>query len=64
MSFGDATVSGLRKWLAEERTKGSELLAGGRCSDFSEYRYSVGYIKALDDTAAVIEQIQADLMKG
>ncbi len=64
MSFGDATISGLRKWLAEERPKATELLAGGRCADFSEYRYSVGYIKALDDVAAIIEQIQADLMKG
>lgn len=64
MSLGDATVSGLRKWLSEERVKCSELLAGGRCSEFSEYRYSVGYIKALDDTATVIDQIQDELMKG
>ena len=64
MSLGDATVSGLRKWLLEERVKCSELLAGGRCAEFSEYRYSVGYIKALDDTATVIDQIQDDLMKG
>lgn len=64
MSLGDATVSGLRKWISEERGKCSELLAGGRCAEFSEYRYSVGYIKALDDTATVIDQIQDDLMKG
>ncbi len=64
MSLGDATVSGLRKWIAEERVKCSELLAGGRCSEFSEYRYSVGYIKALDDVMVVLDQTQADLMKG
>lgn len=64
MSLGDATISAIRKWLGEERAKSTELLAGGRCSEFSEYRYSVGYIKALDDVNTIIDQIQTDLMKG
>ena len=64
MSLDDATVAGLRKWIVEERVKCSELLAGGRCAEFSEYRYSVGYIKALDDMMVVMDQTQADLMKG
>ena len=64
MSLGDATVAGLRKWIAEEREKSTGRLARGEIADFSEFRYSVGYIRALDDTATVIDQIQDDLMKG
>ena len=64
MSLGDATVAGLRKWIAADRLNSLELLGGGRCADFSEYRYSVGYIQALDNVIKVLEETQADLMKG
>jgi len=64
MSLGDATISGLRKWIAEERAKSAELIITGKCDDYSTYRYSAGYIKALDDAAVVLDQIQDDLMKG
>jgi len=64
MSFDAATVSHLRKWIAETRQQSTDLLAGGRCADFSEYRYSVGYITGLDDVVKLIDQIQADIQKG
>jgi hypothetical protein len=64
MSFDAATVSHLRKWIAEERSNSLELLGGGQILDFAAYRYSVGYIRALDDVIKVLEQIQTDLQKG
>ncbi len=64
MSYDKASISGLRKRVAELRGQSIDLLAGGRCADFSEYRYSVGYIQALDDVIKVLEEIQTDLQKG
>ncbi len=64
MSFDAVTVSHLRKRIAEVRLQSAEILAGGRCADFSEYRYSVGYITGLDDVVKLIDEIQTDLQKG
>lgn len=64
MSFDASTVALLRKLLAEKLDQSVGLVTGGRCADFSEYRYSVGYIQALNDVNTMIEQIQADLQKG
>ena len=64
MSLGDATVSGLRKLIAEKQEVSRSIMAEGQCSDFTMYRYSVGYYTALNDVITMIDQIQADLMKG
>lgn len=64
MSLDAATVAQLRKRIAAERQKSDDLVIAGRCSDFSEYRYSVGYIKALDDVITIMDQIQDELQKG
>lgn len=64
MSFDAVTLSHLRKWVADERANSLELLGGGQIIDFAAYRYSVGYIRALDDVIKVLEQIQTDLQKG
>ena len=64
MSFGDATISELRKLIAEKQERSRETMANGQCADFTLYRYSVGYYTALNDVVTMIDQIQADLMKG
>lgn len=64
MSFDASTVSALRKLIAEKRQVSVDLIITGRCEDFSHYRYSAGYIQALDDVNTMIEQIQADLQRG
>ncbi len=65
MSLGDATVSGLRKEIARARDEAKDQLAGGLgIEDFSRYRYSVGFIEALNQIDKAIDEIQADLMKG
>ena len=64
MSLGDATVSGLRKLIAEKQEESKNIMAGGQCVDFAMYRYSVGYYTALDHVNTMIDQLQADLMKG
>ncbi len=64
MSFDASTVAGIRKRIAAERQKSVDLVIAGRCADFSEYRYSVGYIKALDDVNVMTDEIQTDLQKG
>ena len=64
MSLDRSTIAGLRQWLAEERQKSADMIASGQCEDFSLYRYSAGYIKALDDVAVMISQISSDLQKG
>lgn len=64
MSFDAASVSQLRKWIAAERANSLELLGGGLVADFASYRYSAGYIRALDDVIKVLEQIQTDIQKG
>lgn len=65
MSLGDATISGLRKEIAKAREEAKEQLAGGLgIEDFSRYRYSVGFIEALNQIDRAIDQIQDDLMKG
>lgn len=64
MSFDAATVAQLRKKIAELRLQSTDLMAGGRCADFSEYRYSVGYVASLDDVVKLIDETQTDLQKG
>jgi hypothetical protein len=64
VSFDHASLTALRKWIADERSNSLELLGGGQILDFAAYRYSVGYIRALDDVIKVLEQIQTDLQKG
>jgi hypothetical protein len=64
MSFDAASLAHLRTWVAAERQNSLDLLGDGKAADFSEYRYSVGYIRALDDVIKVLEQIQVDLQKG
>lgn len=64
MSFDAATVSQLRKWIAEEQEKSKTTMANGQCADFTTYRYAVGYYTALNDVNTLIDQIQSDLQKG
>ena len=64
MSLGDATVAGLRKLIAEKQERSRDTMANGQCTDFTLYRYAVGYYTALNDVVTMIDQIQDDLMKG
>lgn len=64
MSFEQTVLSRLRHHIAVEREKAAGLLSAGAISDFSEYRYSVGYIKSLDDVIMLMDQITTDIQKG
>ncbi len=64
MSFDSATIAALRARISAERQKSIDIVMSGRCTDHSEYRYSVGYVKALDDVNTIIDEIISDLQKG
>ena len=64
MSALDSALSTqLQKKLVELRMKAVDLIAGGKCADFSEYRYSVGYLQALYDVDTVAKEIIEDMQK-
>lgn len=63
-SFDTALVGHVLKRIAEERLKAVEILAAGGCSDLPQYRFSVGYIKALDDVVTIAHETETDLQKG
>ena len=65
MSLGDATIAALRKEIARAREVATEDMVEGRgVDDFSRYRYSVGYLQALNQIDKAIDIIQDSLMKG
>lgn len=63
-SFDTVLVGHLLKRIVEERQKAVDILAGGGCQDLAQYRYSVGYIKALDDVVTIAGETETDLQKG
>ena len=65
MSFDASTVAQLRKRIAVARGNSVESLAKGEgIVDFTYYRYTIGYIEAMDQIVKFIDEIQTDLMKG
>jgi hypothetical protein len=64
VSFDQSVLVELRKRLGKLRVDSVEVLAVGRCADHSEYRYSCGYIKAIDDANILIDEILSDAQKG
>lgn len=54
----------LQKRLVEEKERATKLIIGGTCQDHSEYRYSCGYIKALDDVATIAKELLEDMQKA
>jgi len=50
--------------LEELRAASVDLIVTGKCGDHSEYRYSAGYIKALDDVKIILEQAIGDIQKS
>ena len=64
MSVERAVTAVLAKRLIDERQSSVDLIVSGTCEDFSRYRYSAGYIKALDDVATICNEILSDIQKG
>ncbi len=63
-SYDRSIANEYAKRVKELRDKSIEVLLSGRAKDHSEYRYSCGYIKALDDSAIIIQEIITDIQKG
>lgn len=64
MSIDTAFLSAFRIRIAEERQRAVDNLVSGRLLDHSEYRYSCGYIKALDDEITIAEETLTAMQKG
>ena len=62
-AFELAVLKVLVPRLSELRTGAVDTIISGRCVDHSEYRYSAGYIKALDDVKIICEQAIEDIQK-
>lgn len=57
MNYTDRTLAGLLKAKLTDLTNqhGAELLAGA-AADFADYRARTGYIQALRDVEAIVQQ--------
>lgn len=64
MSVDIAFATALRKRLTQEKQKSLEIVGGGRVADFSEYRFSCGYIKCIDDVDVLINEIIEDMQRS
>ena len=64
MSFETTFTVEAKKRLAEQRDKAKDLILGGRPAEFSEYRYSMGYIKAMEDAEKILDQVLEDIQKA
>jgi len=62
-AFELATLRLLVPRIDELRANSVQTIISGTCADFSMYRYSAGYIKALDDVKIICEQAIEDLQK-
>lgn len=61
MSLDSTALSRLRARLAEERAKAMEQMITGQLLDLKSYGYSCGYVRALDDTIVILEEILTDI---
>lgn len=64
MSVEMAFAAALRKELAAIRDRAVETIVSGRAQDFSQYRYSAGYIECLKDVDIVLNQIIEDMQRS
>lgn len=64
MSLDTAFIVAFRKRVAELRETSITTLVSGKPQDHSEYRYSCGYIKCLDDMGTISDEILDQLQKG
>lgn len=64
MSFDAAVLSQLRKRMADVSSAEQARVCAGQCTDYAEYRYSVGYFKCLSDIETIIQEITSDIQKG
>lgn len=61
MSIDTALSVALTKRLAELQQNSYDIVITGRCTDFSEYRYSCGYVKGIQDALALMDDIKSTL---
>jgi len=54
----------LGRRIIDLRDKACGTVLGFRLNDFSEYRYSAGYVQALDDVVTVLSEIMQDIEKS
>lgn len=64
MSIETRLSERLRQRVTELRQDAVNTVLGFRLQDFSEYRFSAGYTKALDDVLTVMGEILEDIEKG
>lgn len=63
MIIENKLVQSVIEKIDAEDTRAAEMMAAGMLQDFSEYRFSAGYRKALRDAKTLIEQTLEELMK-
>ena len=59
-----ALLSLLKKRVIEQQQSAVDGITAGHMKDFTEYRYSCGYLKGLNDAVLLAEQILLELEKG
>lgn len=64
MSLDTAFIVAIRQRLRELKESSVNTLVSGQPKDHSEYRYSCGYIKCLDDMNTITDDIVTQLQKG
>lgn len=63
-SFNRSIANEFAKRVEKIKEESITMLASGRLKDHSEYRYSCGYLKGLDDCKTIVAEIMSDLQKG
>jgi len=53
--------SALERRIADEIDKVKESIANGDPTDFSQYKYWVGYLKALEDALKIAVEVEGDM---
>ena len=61
MSYETAILTRLRARLDNLKGNSAEIIVSGRCADYSQYRYSCGYLKALDDAMVLAEEVAKEI---
>lgn len=63
MSLDTTFLVAWRERLQQVVTEAQAHIVEGRMKDFSEYRYSLGYIKGLDDALKLADEVTEKMQK-
>lgn len=63
MSLDTTFLIAWRQRVEDEQDKAGKHIIEGSMKDFSEYRYTLGYIKALSDALTLADEITEQMQK-